>query len=54
MKNQIIQEIPNMPEPILREVYGLMFPKKGTPQKEEVLIPISESSWGTDWSRSED
>jgi len=58
-KELIIQEIPDTPEPVLREVYDfLIFLKtrnmaETTPLAED-LTALAESSWGKDWNRSEE
>ena len=58
-KELIIHEIPDTPEPVLREVYNfLIFLKTrndaDTKPHGADLMALAESSWGDDWNRSEE
>jgi hypothetical protein len=58
-KELIIHEIPNTPEPVLREVYDFLIFLKArsvaqtSPQPED-LTALAESSWAKDWNRPEE
>ncbi len=58
-KELIIHEIPNTPEPVLREVYEfLIFLKSrsvsGPGSQPEDLTALAESSWAKDWNRPDE